>query len=301
MLAGHVDQIGLMVRYIDDDGFVAFDTVGGVDAGILSSQRVVIHGPKGPVHGIIGRKAIHLIDPEERKNVPKLKTLWIDAGAASKRDAGKRVSVGDPVTFDAPLRKLSDDLATSSGFDDKVGAFVVCETLRLLKGKRLKVGVYGVSTVQEELGLRGARTSAFGVDPQAGIAVDVDHAADYPGMAKNESGDIKLGGGPVLGRGANINPVLGGMLFAAARKRRIPHQASAEPRAMGTDANAIQISRGGVAAGYVGIPNRYMHTTVEVVSLKDLENASKVIAGLLTDMPAKVDFRPLVAHRRRGK
>ena len=301
MLAGHVDQIGLMVKYINDNGFVAFDMIGGVDPGILSAQRIVIHGAKGPVHGIIGRKAIHLMEPDERKNVPKLKSLWIDVGASSKKDAEKRVSVGDPVTFDAPLVKLSDDLATSSGFDDKVGTFVVAETLRLLKGKRLKVGVYGVSTVQEELGLRGARTSAFGVDPQAGIAIDVDHAADYPGMAKNEAGDIRLGAGPVLGRGANINSVLGKMLFASARNRRIPHQRCAEPRAMGTDANAIQITRAGVAAGYVGIPNRYMHTTVEVVSLKDLENAAKVLAALLTDMPAKVDFRPLAAHRRRRK
>jgi endoglucanase len=156
-----------------------------------------------------------------------------------------------------------------------------------------------VSTVQEELGLRGARTSAFGIDPHAGIAIDVDHASDYPGVPKGVTGEIKLGKGPSLARGANINPVLGEMLFAAARRRRLPFQMTGEPRATGTDANAIQISRAGVAAGYCGIPNRYMHTPAEVVALSDLENAAKILAATLADMPAEVEFRPLMAHRKK--
>jgi len=194
--------------------------------------------------------------------------------------------------------RLEGEQVAAAGFDDKVGSFVVAETMRLLSRKKLKVAVYGVSTVQEELGLRGARTSAFGIDPHAGIAVDVDHATDYPDASKAIGGEVTLGKGPVLSRGGNINRVLGDALVSAAKKHKIPHQMSADPRATGTDANAIQISRAGVAAALVGIPNRYMHTTVEVVSLDDLGNAAKLVAALLADMPDRVDFRPLNAHRR---
>jgi len=301
MLAGHVDQIGLMVKHITKEGYLHFETIGGVDTGTIPTQRVIIHGPKGPVPGVVGKKAIHLMKPENRKKVDPIEKLWIDIGVSSKAQAEKRVSVGDAVTFVAPMIRLAGDLAASSAFDDKVGAFVVAETLRLLAGKKLKVAVYGVSTVQEELGLRGARTSAYGIDPHAGIAIDVDHATDYPGASKAMGGDVCLGKGPTIARGANINRVLGERIVAAARKRKIPFQMKAEPRATGTDANAIQISRSGVAAALVSIPNRYMHTTVEVVSLKDLENCAKMLAATILDLPASMDFRPLTAHRRRRK
>jgi endoglucanase len=173
--------------------------------------------------------------------------------------------------------------------------------MRLLVGKKLKVAVFGVSTVQEELGLRGARTSAFGIDPHAGIAVDVDHATDYPEASKSIGGDIRLGKGPVISRGANINSVLGERIVATAKKNRIPFQVAGEPRATGTDANPIQVNRSGVAAALVSIPNRYMHTTVETVSLDDLEHAAELLAATLLALPDKVDFRPLEAHRRRGR
>jgi len=299
MLAGHVDQIGLMVKHITKEGYLYFADIGGVDVPVAPTQRVVIHTARGPLAGVIGRKAIHLMDAEERKKVLPIEKLWIDIGVSSKREAEKLVAIGDPMTFVAPMIRLAGDVVVSAGFDDKVGSFVAAETLRLLAGKKLKVAVYAVSTVQEELGLRGARTSAFGIDPQAGIAIDVTHAADYPDAVKAVAGDVSLGKGPVISRGANINRVLGERIVDAAKSRRIPFQMSGDPRATGTDANAIQISRAGVAAALVSIPNRYMHTPVETVSLTDLENCAKMLAATLLEMPAKVDFRPLLAHRGR--
>jgi endoglucanase len=301
MLAGHVDQIGLMVKHVTKEGCLNFGDIGGVDVATLPTKRVIVHTAKGPVPGVVGRKAIHLMTPEDRAKILPIDKLFIDIGAKSQAEAAKLVSIGDPVTFVAPLIRLANDVVVSGGFDDKVGAFVVAETMRQLAGKKLKVAVFGVSTVQEELGLRGARTSAFGIDPHAGIAVDVDHATDYPEASKAIGGDIRLGKGPVVSRGANINSVLGAMLAAAAKKKRIPFQTAAEPRATGTDANAIQINRAGVAAALVSIPNRYMHTTVEAVSLDDLEHAAELLAATLLDMPAAVDFRPLEAHRRKAR
>ncbi len=301
MLAGHVDQIGLMVKHVTKEGYIRFDDIGGTDVATLPTKRVTIHGRMGPVTGLIGRKAVHLSDAEERKKVAKIDKLWIDIGVSSKREAEKLVAIGDPVTFDAPMVRLAGDVAAASGFDDKVGSFVVAETLRLLSKRKLKVAVYGVSTVQEELGLRGARTSTFGIDPHAGIAIDVNHATDYPDASKAKGGDVHLGRGPTVSRGGNINRVLGEMIVAAAKKHRIPFQMTGDPSATGTDANAIQISRRGVAAALLGIPNRYMHTTVEMVALKDLESCAKLLAVTLAAMPAEVDFRPLPAHRRRRK
>jgi endoglucanase len=173
-----------------------------------------------------------------------------------------------------------------------MGAFVVAESLRKLKGRKLKVAVFGVSTVQEEIGLRGARTSAFGIDPHAGIAIDVGHASDCPGIEKTRVGDIRCGKGPMVSRGANINPVLYKMLVDTARKARIPIQIEATPGGTGTDANAIQLNRAGVAAALVSVPNRYMHSPCEVISLKDLDAASTLLAALLAAMPASVDFTP---------
>jgi endoglucanase len=299
MLAGHVDQIGLMIKHITKEGYVFFGDIGGIDVPVAPTQRVTIHTRTGPVPGVIGRKAIHLTTAEERGKISPIEKLWIDIGVTSKREAEKLVAIGDPVTFAAPMMRLAGDFVASAGFDDKVGSFVAAETLRLLAGKKLKVGLYAVSTVQEELGLRGARTSAYGIDPAAGIAIDVTHAADYPEASKAIAGDVSLGKGPVISRGANINRVLGDMIEEAAKSRRIPFQMCGDPRATGTDANAIQVSRAGVAAALISIPNRYMHTPVEMVSLSDLENCAKTLAATVSAMPAKVDFRPLLAARRR--
>ena len=291
MLAGHCDEVGLMVQHFGyipqaDDGYIYFSAIGGIDTAILSGQRVVIHNARGPVNGVIGRNPIHLMEQDERDKPEKLHKMYIDIGAKSKADALDAVEIGDPITIDVGVRELRNNLVAARGFDDRIGAFVVAETLRLLKGQKLAVAVYGVSTVQEELGLRGARTSAFAIDPHVGIAVDVGFATDHPGGAKSKAGDVKLGLGPVLHRGPNINTVVGRMLADAAKANSLPYQMSAEPKATGTDANVMQINRAGCAAGLVSIPNRYMHTPVEVVSKDDVENASRLLAEFCKTVPA---------------
>lgn len=293
MLAGHCDQIGLMVHHITDDGFLMFQAVGGIDATVLPGSRVTVHGRGGPIEGIIGRKPIHLMKPEERNQAKiELTELWIDIGAKNKSQALKSVAIADPVTYRLGVLRMGEDLVVSPGLDDKVGAFVVMEALRRLAKKRPKCAVFAVATVQEEIGLRGARTSCYGLDPLVGIAVDVTHASDNPGVDKKSAGDIVLGKGPVLDRGANINPVLWELMRTTAEKKGIPHQIAAAPGATGTDANAIQVSRGSVAAGLVGIPNRYMHTQVETCALADLENAAELIAETLLKIDAKTSFIP---------
>ncbi len=295
MLAGHVDQIGFLVRHITDDGYLYFGPVGGIDATVVPGLRLTVHAEKGTVEGVVGRKAIHLMKQEERNSGKvDLNALWLDIGAKDRKAAEKRVAIGDPITYRLGVAELGNDLIASPGCDDKVGAFVVMEALRLIKGskRKLQCAVYAVSTVQEELGLRGARTSSFGIDPHAGIAVDVTHSADYPGAEKNVVGDLALGKGPILAIGPNINPVLGRLMIETARKKKIPHQIEGEPRATGTDANAIQINRSGVAAGLVSVPNRYMHTPVEVVSKKDLDNVAKLLAETCLSMSPKTDFIP---------
>jgi len=292
MLAGHVDEIGMMVTHVSDKGYIHCSAIGGVDVTLVPGQRVHVHNERGAVVGVVGKKAIHLLTEEERRRTPRLHDLWIDIGAKDRKDALKAVAVGDPITFAVPFAHLRNDIVVCHGFDDKVGTFVVAETLRLLAGKPLRVAVHGVSTVQEELGLRGARTSAYRIDPQVGIAIDVTHASDFPGVEAKELGEVSLGGGPVLHRGANINPVVGDRLIKTARRKRIPHQMQAAPHATGTDANAIQISRSGVAAALVSIPNRYMHTPVEVVSLKDLENAARLLAEFILALDPSLDLTP---------
>jgi tetrahedral aminopeptidase len=292
MLSGHVDEIGLMVHHISDDGFLYVAAIGGIDPVVAVAQRVTIHDARGPVAGVVGRKAIHLTDPKERGKATKIHKLWIDIGAKDKKDAEKVVAIGDPVTFDAGLTLLRNNLATARAFDDRMGAFVVAETLRKLKGKKLKIAVFGVATVQEEIGIRGARTSCYGVDPHAGIAIDVGHGTDTPDIEKTRVGDFRCGAGPIITRGANINPVLYKLIVDAAKAAKVAIQIEGAPGSTGTDANVIQVSRSGVAAGLVSVPCRYMHSPCEVISLKDLDAASTLIATLLARMPAVVDFTP---------
>ena len=292
MLAGHVDEIGFMVKHITDEGYIYIASIGGVDPMVAVAQRVLVHGPKGPVPGVIGRKPIHLTEGDERDKAPKMHDLWIDIGAKDRKDAEKVVSIGDCATIDAALIRLRNGLIAARAFDDRMGAFIVAETLRKLKGRKLKVAVYAVSTVQEEIGLRGAHTSAYGIDPQVGIAVEVGHASDCPGVDKKRVGEAKLGGGPMVARGANINPVLFDMICATARKAKMAIQIEGVPRGTGTDANAMQLTRSGVATALIAVPNRYMHSPVEVISTKDLDATSTLLAELIAAMPAKTDFTP---------
>ena len=292
LLAGHCDQIGLMVQHIDGDGFLYVQPIGGWDMQILLGQHLTVWTKTGPVAGVVARRAIHLLKPDERTRVPDFTDVWVDIGAKNKDEAESLVRHGDPVTFALGYRPLRNGLAASPAMDDKVGLWVCLEAVRLLHGRSLQAAVYGVSTVAEEIGLRGATTATYAVNPTVGIAVDVTHATDTPGNDKKTQGEIKCGGGPVLFRGANINPRVFDLLEETAKAHQIPVQVRGVPRATGTDANAIQISREGVACGLIGIPNRYMHSPVEVVHLDDLTSAAKLLAEFCAAVTAESNWIP---------
>jgi putative aminopeptidase FrvX len=292
MLAGHVDEIGLMVNAIDNEGFIRFVPVGGVDIATLPGQRVEVHGKGGPVPGVIGRKAIHLTPEEDRKRMPEFHTLWIDIGASDRKDAESLVAIGDCITIAVGYQELRDDKIVARALDDRIGAFVVLEAMRLLAKRKVKVAVYAVTTVQEEIGLRGATTSAYGCQAHAGLAVDVAWATDHPNGDGDRYGHAKLHGGPILSRGPNINPVVESGLEKVAKKAEIPYQVRAMPRGTGTDANAMQLSHGGMATALIGVPNRYMHTPVEMVSLRDVEHCSQLIAEWVCSLKGNETFIP---------
>jgi endoglucanase len=292
MLAGHCDQIGMLVQYIDADGFVYAQTIGGWDPQQLVGQRMTVWSSGGPIPAVISRKAIHLLTEEERKQVVKLKDMWLDIGAKDKAEAESLVRVGDPITLQLGYQPMRNNLANSPGMDDKTGLWVCVEALRRASQKKLNCALFAVSTVQEEIGLRGAQTSAFGIDPHVGIAVDVTHATDCPTVEKKQEGDVSLGKGPVIYRGPNMNPRVVEKLIATAKAAEMPYQLAASGRATGTDANSIQISRAGVAAGLVSIPNRYMHSAVEMISLDDLDRAADLLANFAAGLTGSDDFTP---------
>lgn len=286
MLAGHMDELGLMITYVNKDGFLYFDTIGGHDLSVISGRRVIIQTARGPVKGVTGKRAIHLMDDEDRKKVPKKHEIWIDIGASSKADALERVGIGDVATYDHELELINGSIGTARAFDNKVGAYIVGETLiRLAKEKKpLAAKVVSVATAQEEIGVRGATTSAYLVNPHIAVAIDVGHATDHPDCDNRRFGETRLGGGPILCRGANINPKIYDRLLKAAKKARIPYQLEADPRPTGTDARAIQIGRGGIATGLVSIPLRYMHTPSEVVDLEDVERCVKLLVEFAREL-----------------
>jgi putative aminopeptidase FrvX len=292
MLAGHIDEIGLMVNYITPEGFIAFAAIGGVDAAILPGMRVQVHTKDGSLLGVMGRKPIHLIEDDERKNVTKLEKLFIDLGLPAEK-VKKQVRVGDPITFDVGMELFGDGMAVSRAFDDKMGAWIAARVVEEVKKAGGPAGeLTAAATVQEEIGLRGGVTSAWCCDPDVGIAVEVGHATDYPDIDKRKHGEAACGAGPIIARGANINPVVFDGLIAAAEKAKVPYQIGAEPRGTGTDANAIQLSRGGKAAALVSIPLRYMHTPTEVLSLKDLDYTVKLLTQYVLDLAPGTDFTP---------
>lgn len=292
LLAGHCDQIGLMVQYIDSDGYLSIQPIGGWDMQILLGQYLTVWTKSGPVTGVVARRAIHLLTQEERNKVPQFTDVWVDIGCKSKEEAEQLVRCGDPLTFALGYRPLRNGLAASPAMDDKVGLWVVMEAVKLLQGRPLRAAVYGVSTVAEEIGLRGATTAAYTVEPQVGIAVDVCHATDTPGNDKKTQGEVKCGAGPVVFRGPNINPRVFDKLEEVAQQHAIPIQVRGVPKATGTDANAIQISRRGVATALIGIPNRYMHSPVEVVHLDDLTNAARLLAEFCASVGPEADWTP---------
>jgi len=278
MLAGHMDELGLMVTYVNKDGFIYFETIGGHDRTVISGRRVIIQTAGGPVKGVTGKRAVHLMDEADRKKVPEIHEIWIDIGAGSKKEACERVAIGDVATYDHEFEFVHGSIGVARAFDDKAGAYIVGETLIRLAGeKRLAARVVAVATVQEEIGVRGATTSGYAVDPHIAVAVDVGHATDHPDCDNRKFGEIKLGGGPIICRGPNINPKIFERLVRAAKKLKIPHQLEGDPRPTGTDARAIQMARGGVATALVSVPLRYMHTPSEVVDLEDVENCVRLL------------------------
>jgi len=292
MLAGHIDEIGLLITYVDDKGFLSFCTLGGFDPQVLPGQRVRLLTRQGTILGVIGRRPIHLLREEEDKKVVKVADLWIDIGARDKKDAEGLVEVGDAAVLDYGFEELRDGLLVARGFDDRIGAIVVLEAARLLASKRPSCGVVAVATVQEEIGMRGAVTSAFGLDPAVGIAVDVTFAMDAPGSEsdKKKIGDIALGKGPVLLRGPNANPALYRLFVEVAADCGIPYQIELDPRATGTDAAAIQITRSGVPTALVSVPNRYMHSPCEMVHLSDVEQCARLIAETCARIDGRMSF-----------
>ncbi|MDQ3966114.1 MAG: M42 family metallopeptidase [Actinomycetota bacterium] len=291
MLSGHIDEIGLMITHIDDEGLLRFQGVGGWDPQVLVGQRVLIQTRNGEVPGVIGKKAIHLMESEERKKVSKIKNLWIDIGAKDDDEAKERVRVGDVGVIDQELLELPNERIASRSLDNRMGAFVVLEALRLLSEENgLDAEVVAVASVQEEIGLYGARGAAFGLDPDAAIAVDVTHATDTPSVSKNEHGDHALGSGPVITRATNLSPIVTDGLIAAAEEEGIAYTLEADSRFTSTDADAIQFTRAGIATGLVSIPNRYMHSPNEIVALEDLENCARLIAAYVKGLRKDTNF-----------
>jgi putative aminopeptidase FrvX len=291
MLSGHIDEIGLMITHIDDQGLLRFTGVGGWDPQVLVGQRVRIQTKDGEIPGVIGKKAIHLMEAEERKKVSQIKNLWIDVGARDGAEAKGMVRVGDVGVLDQDLLELPNGRIASRSLDNRMGAFVVLEALRLLSEEDgIAPEVVAVASVQEEIGLYGARGAAFGLDPDAAIAVDVTHATDTPGVSKNENGDHALGSGPVIKRASNLSPIVSEGLITAAEEAGIAYTLEADSRSTGTDADAIQFTRAGIATGLISCPNRYMHSPNEIVDLEDLENCARLIATYVKTLEADAGF-----------
>ena len=288
--AGHIDEVGLIVTYVMPEGFLAFSSLGGVDAAILPGLRVEIHTDDGPLLGVLGRKPIHLIEADERKNVTPIEKLFIDVGLPVD-EVKKRVRVGDPITVHVGLERFGEELIVSRALDDKMGAWIAARVFEELKAAGgAKSDYWCVGSVQEEIGMRGGATSAYALDPDIFIAIEVCHATDYPDIDKRSYGEQIVGKGPVFGRGPNINHGVLARLEAAARALGLDYQLGAEPRGTGTDANPAQLARGGKITALVSIADRYMHTPTEVVSLADMESCVQILTQFVLDLDRDTDL-----------
>jgi putative aminopeptidase FrvX len=291
-VVGHIDEIGLVVTHVDEQGFLWFAPIGGWDPQILVGQRVEVRGKDGLVPGVVGRKPIHLLEADQRKKVVELKGLHIDIGAADREQAEGLVRVGDPAVIAAEPQALAGDRLVSRSMDNRLGAYVALESLRRChEGDGPGEGSFAaVAAVQEEIGLFGARTAAFEVRPDIAIAVDVTHATDAPGVDEKELGSSPLGSGPVIGRGSTLSPKVFELLVEAAEAAGIEHSIAASGRGTSTDADVLQISRAGIPTGLVSIPLRYMHSPVELVDLRDVEATVELLAAFASRLKADVDL-----------
>ncbi|HET9683859.1 MAG TPA: M20/M25/M40 family metallo-hydrolase [Gemmatimonadaceae bacterium] len=292
MLDGHIDEIGVIVQYIDDDGYVYIAPIGGWDPQVLVGQRIRFLGNAGDVIGVVGKKPIHLMKSEDREHASKFSDLWVDIGAAKRAEAESRLSIGDPGVIDSRSHDFPNDRIVSRSIDDRIGAFIVLEALRRYAEKPGAARVVAAATTQEEIAWHGggALVCAHSVNPQIAIVVDVTFATDHPNIEKKEIGEHKMGGGPIISRGALISPVVHTMLRDAAKKLEMPHAVHAVGRDTSTNADAIHIAREGVATGLVSIPNRYMHSPNEMVDLKDVDAAAALLAEFCRSVTAKTDL-----------
>jgi endoglucanase len=292
MLAGHIDEIGVIVTWIDDEGFVWIGPIGGWDPQVLVGQRIRFAGREGDVPGVVGRKPIHLIKREDRDKAVKFEDLWVDIGASSRADAEQRLGVGDAGVIDSRVLELPNNRLASRAVDDRIGAFVVLEALRRYAERPGVAAVAAVATTQEEIGFHGggALIAAGRLGPAMAVAVDVTHATDHPTADKKDSGDHRLGGGPVLTRGSVISPVVFQMLRDAATRLEIPFSVQAAGRETSTDADFIHLAREGIATALVSVPNRYMHSPSELVSLEDIDRAATLIAEACRSVTPDTNF-----------
>lgn len=296
MIAGHADEIGYMVHYINDAGFIYIVPIGGPDVALARGQRVHIHTRKGAVTGVTGSLAVHMQDRSESPKVPQIHDIFIDIGVKSKKEAEALVSIGDPITYVDRFEILRGDIAVARGCDNRIGTFAAADTLRVLSAKRktLKACVVAVSHIQEENGLYGAHMSAYRIKPDAALVVDVGQATDIPLCSKVKHGDQCLGKGPILSVGSVNHPVVLAKLREVAAKRKIPYQLGVDSRYSGTDADAIFTSVGGIPSVSVGLPNRYMHTPVEMIHLGDLENIVSLMSEFALSLTEKTSFKTVI-------
>jgi endoglucanase len=295
MLAGHIDEIGLQVTYVDEKGYLYVDEIGGWDPQVLVGQRVVILGKNGDVAGVVGKKAIHLMTPDDRKMASETKKLWVDVGASSAEQVAELgVRVGDPMVLDQRMMRLAGDRIVSRAIDNRIGAYVVLEALRLLADAPPVAHVTAVATSQEEIGYSGggARTSAFALEPDVALVVDVTFSTDVPDIEKKELGEHNVGGGPVLSRGSAPHDAVFEMLSQVADAEGIPYTVQASPRSTRTDADGIYLTRGGVPTGLISVPNRYMHSPNELVAIADLRATAELIAAFIRKLEPETDFTP---------
>ena len=291
-IVGHIDEIGLIVHHVDDDGFLWFTGVGGWDPIILVGQRVSIATRAGAIAGVVGKKPIHLMKEDDRKRVPQLKDLHIDIGAKDGDEARGLVRVGDVAVIDAEPIALPNDRFISRSMDNRIGAYVALEAARLVAEAGGAPGdVFALAVTQEEITFGGARTTAFSLDPDVAIAVDVTFATDQPGISEQEVGRHRFGTGPVLTRGSTLDPKVFELLHETGEAESIPFTVTASARVTGTDADAFHIARAGIPSAVVSVPLRYMHSPVEMVQLDDIANAAKLIAAFAQRLAPDTDFK----------
>jgi endoglucanase len=293
MLAAHADEIAMAVNYIDPEGFLYVRKMGGVDPAITKAQRVIIHSRNGPIHGVVGNVAPHLTKMEGDSKLPKIHDLFIDIGAGDAKEAEKLVRIGDPITLAAEFELLRNDLAVGRAFDNRIGTFAVAEALRQLRSSKtkLKAEVCAVSNIQEEVGLLGARQIAYSLQPDVALVVDVTHATDYPTVSKTQHGNIHIGHGPTLTHGGCNHSEVVARIETVAERCKIALQHEAMSSSSGTDTDVIFWTRGGIASALISLPDRYMHSPVEIVSLKDLEQIPELLAAFAQSLKHGEQFK----------